>query len=527
MTTMTISSILSEVADRYHLRRKSGKWVGACPECGGSNTSDKFNMRDDGGFKCYSCEFRGDIITWLRRKEGLSCPAAHERAGKDCQVDCCQVRDKCRLGGGKNGKGGSRRYQLSSVRPREHRQAQALPVSSVTAPPPAWQAWACTMVAKGRENILQQPDVLQWLASRGLDLSAVKRFGLGWLAHSYQVKRATIGISPVKDGKDKLWVPDGLLIPIYDRSGQLHRLRVRRSQEARARFLPDLKYVWLEGSGTGPLVIRPEGRYRGAVVAEAELDAFAVADAHDQVMVIGIGTVSAGLPARFMAELHESPVILVALDADPGKDGKPGPGPKAFQMWQAGYRQARFFPVPSGKDAGDYAGRGGDLRLWIESGLPPVVLQAGPSSLPSGHEQPFSPESSQGGGRGDVSPLVDASQPMVGNELKTAVENGFSEVDDPIVDAINVLPELERNEAMSFYRIMQGHPVTGWLSPDGDAAGIIDVQGDWRENNRDLSDRFAKLFYGPAHGALCRIFRELFVRNARVFGKCAFGKETV
>ena len=518
---MTISTLLSDIAARYRLKRKSGKWVGACPECGGSATSDKFNLRDDGGFKCYACDFKGDVITLLRKLEGLSCPDAHERAGKDCRAAGCQVRDKCRLGSGE--KGARRQYRPASVRPRQANSSAELPVTAVSFPCASWLRWADALLAKARENILQDPDVLQWLAGRGLDLDAVKRFGLGWLKHSEQVDRQSIGLAPLKDGKTRLWIPDGLLIPIFDRRGVLHRLRVRRSEEARAKFLPDLKYVWLEGSGTGPLVIRPQAGqqdgnqagsgYRGVVIEEAELDSYATAAAHDAVMVIGIGTVSAGLPSQLATELQQAQAILVALDAEEGKDGKPGPGPKAYLAWQKKYSQARFWPVPAGKDAGDYYRSGGDLRLWIESGLPPVAAagqnQAISANQPSPpapvHEQAFSPEHAQRGDGG----VVDIS----------------AEKTDPAVLAISALPEPVQSDAMSFYHIMQGHPVTAWMSPDGFDVGIIDVHGDWRQNNLELSDKFTRLFYGPAHGDLCRIFKDRFIRNARQFEKCACGRE--
>jgi hypothetical protein len=419
-----------------------------------------------------------------------------------------------------------------------------LPITAVTAPNPLWLTWADGLVAKAQENIQQQPEVLKWLADRGIDNAAVKRFGLGWLNHQEQVNRESIGLTKVKDDKTKLWVPDGLLIPIYDRNGQLHRLRVRRSPESREKFLPKLKYVWIDGSGTGPLVIRPAGPYRGVVIEEAELDTFATASAHDQVMVIGIGTVAAGLPAALKTELETASVILVALDADAEKDGKMGAGPKAFLSWKAAYRQAQFWTVPVGKDPGHYFQQGGDLKLWIEAGLPPVVTKE--AILPAkesleidtppqkiAHEQAFCPERAQRGGRGvdsneaekiDLKAKIETNEP-ISEPISQNLQIGAPQSPvDRILTAINNLPPLERSEVMSAWAIMQGHPVSGWLSPDGMDAGIIDATGDWRHRNQDLSDRFYKLFWGPGHGALCEIFKDQFIRNARIHKKCAFGR---
>jgi len=100
-------------------------------------------------------------------------------------------------------------------------------------------------------------------------------------------------------------------------------------------------------------------------------------------MVIALGTVGAGLPAGLRAEVAGLPVILVALDADPDINGKPGSGagPAAVKKWLAAFRQARFWPVPSGKDPGHYAELGGNLRSWVNIGLAPDI-SASKNELP-------------------------------------------------------------------------------------------------------------------------------------------------
>jgi DNA primase len=258
-------------------------------------------------------------------------------------------------------------------------------------------------------RLQENSEALAWLGKRGISSQTADRFGLGWLGHDFRVRREMIGLSP-RNGKPELWVPGGLLIAIYD-DNRIHRLRVRRTDQARGKFLPDLKYVWLEGSGNEPMVIRPAGKIRGAVIIEAELDAIATAAAHDQVLVIAIGSVSTGLPASLRAELEALPVILVALDADPAKDGKTGAGPKWISRWQNGFRQAKFWPVPEGKDPGHYAELGGNLRLWIEAGLVPEL------PLPAAsHEQPLSPVcvTSGDGGKEFIAERVAAIERIAG-----------------------------------------------------------------------------------------------------------------
>lgn len=385
-----IEAIVQDVAARYALAKKNGRFAGSCPECGGSKQSDKFSFYLDGGFRCFSCDFRGDIITWLRKKEDRTCPEAHEQAGVACRAETCQVRGTCRMG---DGSGKRQALRPRPIAPRANVQATDLPLTIVKSPQAVWRDWAEALIELAVPRLQDNDEVLAWLAQRGITRQAADRYGLGWLDHDRRVKRAAIGLPP-RHGKTELWVPGGLLISIYD-DNRIHRCRIRRPAEARARFLEDLKYVWLEGSGNEPLVLRPTGRIRGAVIIEAELDGIAVAVAHDQVLVIAIGSVSTGLPPLLRAELATLPVILVVLDADPGKNGKAGAGPAAILRWQTAYRQAKFWPVPQGKDPGHYAELGGNLRAWIEAGLVPAL----PKNIAS-HDLVFSPVGSTPGGGG-------------------------------------------------------------------------------------------------------------------------------
>jgi predicted RNA-binding Zn-ribbon protein involved in translation (DUF1610 family) len=384
-----MQAIVADIASRYKLARRGGRWVGPCPQCGGSDRSDKFNMRDDGGFKCYACGFKGDAITWLRKMEGKSCPEAHELAGVECRATACPASGSCRFG---NGTGPALPRHRAAVAPLAAEMEKRVATTTATDPQDLWQQWAENLIATASQEILRQPAVLTWLKNRGIDRAAVERFRLGWRPKNSKVDRQQIGLTP-KDGKETMWVPAGLLIPIVSTSGAVHRLRVRRPSWAREKFLPDLKYIWLDGSGRAPLVITPAGCSRGTVVEEAELDAYATAAAHDQVTVIALGTVQGPLTQEIKAMLATEPVILVALDADPGKDGRPGAGPEALANWLREFRQAKFWPVPAGKDPGDYVQEhGGDLWAWVEAGLVPP---------PTGHDAMSSPDGyRQGGGGG-------------------------------------------------------------------------------------------------------------------------------
>lgn len=391
-----MNHILTEIASKYNLKRKSGRWAGQCPKCGGSSRTDKFSIKDDGGYKCYGCDFKGDIITWLRTMEGKSCPEAYQEAGLPCTRTNCPVYGKCRMGDGSGSSAPTRGRQPLTPPPAPEKNT--LPVSDPSDPHPEWAQWASAQVDKGVEKIKTQPKVLAWLADRGLDAIAIARFRIGYLDHDQRVDRKSLQLPIKEDGKTRLWVPNGLLIPIFTPDGSINRIRVRRTNKARAKFLEDLKYLWIQGSGTRPLIIRPaqEEKCRGVVIVETELDAFAIAAAHPQVMVVGIGTVRGSLPADLLHELAELATILVALDADPEKKGKQGAGPAAASTWLNQFRNARYWPVPAGKDPGNYAKQGGSLYDWIEAGLVPELANPVPH-----HDLPVSPDCHQQGGRGE------------------------------------------------------------------------------------------------------------------------------
>ena len=360
--------IIAAIVDKYGLRKSGARWVGPCPWCGGSKNTDKFNLRDDGGDKCYACEEKGDIITWLRKMDGMSCREAHQAVGRTCTLTTCKVWDTCSLGSGKGRAKGARPLPRR-LEPKTGQTGPAgPPETTVIMPSQKWQAWAAALVDTAASALPGNPSVVSWLAKRGIDAVAAARFRLGWLAHDRKVLCTDMDIVR-PDGRGRQWIPGGLIIPIFDGHNTIHRIRIRRPAAARAKFLEDLKYVWQRGSGTGPLIIRATApETRGTVLVEAELDAFACAAAHQEVDVIALGTVAAGLPGATLAALAQSQVILIALDAD-------GPGAKAVKRWLARYRRARYWPVVGAKDPGDMAAAGGSIHDWIEAGLVPRVTQ--------------------------------------------------------------------------------------------------------------------------------------------------------
>lgn len=351
--------LVPEIAGRLGLKKSGERFAGRCPECGGGDDSTRFVFWPTGIYKCFACDLRGDLVKWLRDRESMSCRDAHQAAGQDCATSCPQYA-ACH-GAGINPR---RRRALT---PRRSEAAASVRTTDNTPPAERWQQWATALQVKAAAALQQRLSDLAWLAARGIDADAARRAGLGWLAHDQRPERAAIGLPP-RQGKDRLWVPAGLVIPTWQ-DGALHRLRIRRPQADRERLLPDLKFYQVEGSGRAPLAIHPAGDVRGAVVVEAELDAIACAAHHPDILAVSVQTAAGGLTEQLRDLVAAAPVILVALDADPTDNPA---GQKAVRAWLDTFRQARYWPVPAGKDPGEYAANG-DLGDWLEAGLPPRI----------------------------------------------------------------------------------------------------------------------------------------------------------
>lgn len=368
--------LVPEIAARLGLLRSGERFAGRCPDCGGGDDSTRFVFWPTGVYKCFACDLRGDLVKWLRTRDDMNCRDAHQAAGRECST-ACQQYAACRDGGAVVRK-------RQALAPLPAARAAAVRTAAAADPAGRWQAWASELQVKAADSLqLRLPD-LDWLAARGISAEAARRAGLGWLSQDLRPDRASIGLPPERNGKTNLWIPAGLVIPTW-MDGRIHRLRIRRTPQDRERLLPDLKYYQVEGSGRAPYAIAPTGPQRGVVIVEAELDAVACASAHPDIMAVSVQTAAGGVTEALRALIASAPVILLALDADSGDSPA---GPKAVRAWMDAHRQARFWPVPSGKDPGDYAALG-DLRSWIEAGLPPkIAAPASPSAAPAQPEVP-------------------------------------------------------------------------------------------------------------------------------------------
>ncbi|MBE7413857.1 MAG: DNA primase [Deltaproteobacteria bacterium] len=337
--------------------RKAGphEHASPCPFCGGN---DRFRIwpekGDYGAFWCRQCQAKGDAIKLLMEAPSL----------KLSFKEACDRLGKALTGGGRR-RGGTPRAPAQ-------RKAEFTP-RQTSAPADLWQAKAAAFVETSHQVLLKTPDQLAWLAERGITVETARRFRLGWNAKKRYGKRAEWGVEPEtgideKTGEvktlDLLVLHRGLVIP-YIADGRMMSIRIRRPEEGL-----DNRYHAVKGSSTAPMMIRsvnPAVRGAGAwIVVESRLDAILIAqDAGDIVNAAAIDSVSTKPDEELTCELKKSLHILDAVDFDTA-------GGKASPWWTEHFPQAERWPVPRGKDPGDFKkDHGGDIRAWIVAGLPP------------------------------------------------------------------------------------------------------------------------------------------------------------
>ncbi|HZU04872.1 MAG TPA: hypothetical protein VFB73_02780, partial [Chloroflexota bacterium] len=266
-----------------------GEYVGACPDCGGTDRFHVWPNAERPHWRCglpgrNGCGRGGDLIQWLIDFGGLGFPEAARAAGK-ALVDHRPVRP---------------------VRPPSP-PAPRLPPDT-DPPPPAWQARARAIAARAAE-VLWSPDgaaALRYLREeRGLSDATIQAAGLGYVPVEVYDPPYKWGLT----GK-RVYVPPGITIPV-EAHGALWALKVRRLDGSIPRYIqPRDGKVALYGAD------QLQGRAL-CVLTEGEFDALLLRqEAGDLVDVATLGSATALPTPRWAWALRHAGVWLVAYDRD-------------------------------------------------------------------------------------------------------------------------------------------------------------------------------------------------------------------
>ncbi|MBU0515241.1 MAG: hypothetical protein KJ621_10765, partial [Proteobacteria bacterium] len=341
---MNILDLLAEdgITPKRVAATRGGEYASPCPLCGGDDRFRAWPGQGDGGrWWCRGCDKGGDVIQYLRDVRGLDFKEAARIVGKELDAP------------------GARRPTRDKPVPPAWTPREPEPR------PPAWSDTAATAAGwfKDKLNSPAGADARAYLAGRGLSDELVKN-GL-----EVGPVRVMLGLNPTRLSRPgrpwgldrRMKSPAGLTIA-YAVDGRVRRIRVR-SMDPEA----SPRYLCLAGSDAATPMVLAEGQPEAAAVVEGELDGLLVwlktRDLPVNVGVVALGFAQGRPDADTAAMLARAKVVLVALDFDAAG------AKEAWSWWAANFPNHKRWPVPKGKDPGDYYQAGGNVRAWVVAGL--------------------------------------------------------------------------------------------------------------------------------------------------------------
>ena len=206
-----------------------------------------------------------------------------------------------------------------------------------------------------------EKEILKYLHNRGLSLSAIEQYKIGWSNKNYYFPRPSWGLSEQSDPDGIpvarfLWIPGGIVIPSLNSNGEVMRLKVRRWDWQEGDKLP--KYVIISKSMNG-LTLIGSSINKVMVVVESDLDAYAMVGAvEDFVTIVAVGGNTKN-PDNVTDRLaRQASRLLICHDNDDG-------GKKMLAKWQEMYSHAMPYPTPIGKDIGEAIQKDFNIREWL------------------------------------------------------------------------------------------------------------------------------------------------------------------
>lgn len=446
---------------------QGGEYHSSCPGCGDGaprireqGPSDRFQIwpeKNEGVvYYCRKCGKHGDCIQFLRDFDGKS------------YLEACAL-----LGITPSGGSSTAVRVPATPAPPKASVSTAMAPHTYELPTTAWMAKAGEFAAWCHQQLLVSEDGQQMLAKRGLTLETAIRYRIGYNPgeNGNDIRRARkawgLPESKNKDGKIKaLWLPRGLVIPLFSSDGQVIQLRIRRRQDDVAAFASNLPYQLIEGSCHATMVLEPAAR--AFVVVESGLDAYLCAqEGHGLAGAVTAWNAQAHPDAAACAVLDKALRILIALDNDTA-------GAKHSPWWLTRFQQARRWPTIAHKDPGDAWAAGASIRCWIKSGLPPAITIWDRVNLDCNSGG----EAKNSAGAEEVAAVVAAS-----NDVEKQETERPAPVESVTVDDLAELAGLLRRNSVRVLKSKDGGEVR------------IQWQPAWRHANQATASRISALVF--------------------------------
>ena len=309
---------------------QGGEYKSPCPNCGGEN---RFFMQPNkpqknclGYYRCRKCGVSGDTIKFAMNFLGMSFKEAQECVGAIISHE-----------------------SIGKMRSFVKKQIVA---SKIVSPSRIWKDRAIHFVERAHQSILSQPQALDWLNCRGISIETIKNKKIGWNNQDLSLSKSEWGIIVDDENNTKLWLPQGIVIPTFDKDGSVQRIKIRRfKNDSRG------KYIIVSGSSSG-LSIIGDRFLNTMIIVESELDAYALyQEISDLAFVVAIGS-NIRSPDNIVNFYAKNRDIIICPDNDDG-------GTAMTTKWGKLYPNAIVYPTPLGKDIGEAIEQGLKIRPWI------------------------------------------------------------------------------------------------------------------------------------------------------------------
>jgi hypothetical protein len=334
-----------DVVGRLATVRGVTEYHSNCPWCGGT---DRFVTRPETGqFSCAirssGCGRTGDGIDFLKEYMNMTHAEAMETLGIEQSADFVPAKP-------------STQSQIAKECP----------------PPARWQETGKNLVERAQSALWSSAgkDMLTILRSRNLSDGIIKKKKYGYMplqsnGRFYEDELENWGLTPEQTNKDKVRIPNGILIPWFE-GNTLWRLALKRPDQPKGK-----DYGQVVGSGEGLYGVDAIQYDFPAMMVESEFCQSAVEqESGDLVACVATGSTTRARLSRWVAELHLASFTLQSFDEDEGGDA-------GAEYWESALKRCQRWSPWIAKDPNDllmqkyfeWVKEGFSIREWVEGGI--------------------------------------------------------------------------------------------------------------------------------------------------------------
>ena len=322
-----------------------GEWAGACPFCGGEDRFRVFpNAQHGARWWCRQCDRKGDVISLLQERDGLTFVEAVTLLGLDGQLE-----QKATTVEGK--------HKAQPAQPETHELQHYAALDNQE-----WQAAAWQYVRDSIETFwdAQTPQALHYLTvERGLPEWILESAGVGYNTEARQASWGGVDV----------YLPRGIVLPwVVD--GVLWNVRHRLPPGG------EHKYTSVKGCANGLYGVEFLRAGANVVLVEGELDALSARAAMQDAAPFGAVATGGATHARvqrWIARALKCKTVLLAFDR--GDTDKAGDKAAAWWAKQLGNTALRWQPTLH--DINDMLRADADgLFDWLMTGFTSAMAQA-------------------------------------------------------------------------------------------------------------------------------------------------------